>query len=54
MEFELDVVSLSSGINDLFSVIIEARMKGSAALGKMTRLNMTIPLSTAIDVEVLG
>lgn len=54
MELKLDLTSIPSGSTDLFSIIVEARMNGAEAKGRQTRFNLTVPLTTAIDVEVLG
>lgn len=54
MEFELDLSSIPSGGSDVLTVVVEARMSGVAATGRRPRFNLTIPLKTAIDVEILG
>lgn len=54
MEFEIDMTSISSGGNNDLTVLIEARMNTAAAMGRRPRFNLTIPLKTAIDVEIMG
>ena len=54
MEFDLDVTSVPSGGSETLTIVIEARTKGVASMGKQPRFNLTIPLRTAIDLEVSG
>lgn len=54
MEFEIDMTSIPSGGNNDLTVLIEARMNTAAAMGRRPRFNLTIPLKTAIDVEIMG
>jgi hypothetical protein len=54
MEFELDLTSIPSGGSEVLTVVVEARMNSVAAMGRRPRFNLTIPLKTAIDVEILG
>lgn len=54
MEFELDLTSVPSGGSEALTIVVEARTKGVAAMGRRPRLNLTIPLKTAIDVEIVG
>lgn len=54
MELALDLASIPSGSSGLFSINVEARMRSVEAKGRQTRFNLTVPLITAIDVEILG
>ena len=54
-EFELDVTSLMGGTGgDSLTVLIESRIGTAAAKGSLSIFNLTIPLKSSIDVEVVG
>lgn len=56
MEFELDVTSLNGapGRDESLTLVIEARTSSAEAKGSSTKVNLTLPLRTAMDVEVVG
>lgn len=53
MKLFLDVSALPSGLTNL-SIVIEARVGSGAARGRQTMFDLTLPLRTEIDLEVLG
>ena len=54
MEFQLDLESVTSGAGNILLIDVEARMKGSRAMGRLASNNLTIALKTSIDVEIIG
>ena len=53
MKLLLDVSAVPSGLTNL-TIVAEARVGSGAARGEQTIFNLTLPLRTEIDVEVLG